>query len=50
MLEITGPPQNHLTPEPKFQYGDTFLLLPGASYEGNFYPKLAPTGTGTGGT
>jgi len=50
MLQITAAPENHLTPEPKFQYGDTFLLLPGASYEGNFYPKLAPTGTGTGGT
>ncbi len=49
-LEVITAPPAHLIPEPKFQYGDTFLLLPGASYEGNFYPKLAPTQTGTGGT
>lgn len=43
-------PVGHLIPEDKFLYGATFLLLPGASYEGNFFPKLAPSGTGTGGT
>jgi phosphatidylserine/phosphatidylglycerophosphate/cardiolipin synthase-like enzyme len=43
-------PEGHLVPTPKFQYGNTFLLLPGASYEGNFFAVLAPTGTGTGGT
>lgn len=48
-LECTQP-EGHLIPEDKFLYGATFLLLPGASYEGNFFPKLAPSGTGTGGT
>lgn len=50
MLEVIETAEAHLIPEPKFLYGDTFLLLPGASYEGNFFPKLAPTQTGTGGT
>ncbi len=45
-----GQAPGHVIPEQKFLYGNTFLLLPGASYEGNFYPKLAPSGTGTGGT